>query len=270
MVHPTAELKVLRCFELRLDHVVVALPTNVERLLAYLAVQDCPQPRHHVASHLWMDTLDANAAANLRTALWRARRLLGQWVVTNRGYLALSEELDIDLRQMSKQARTLLRPEIGLVECDADPTLMRGDLLPDWDEEWIVDERERVRQLRVHGLEALSDKLRQAGRTGEAVDVALTAIAAEPLRESAHRLLVAAHLAEGNVSEARRQYDRYRDLLWDDLGIEPSIELRTLIQQARPASELTSPATARVRAGRQIVPRLRQAQHSSSERRSSR
>jgi DNA-binding SARP family transcriptional activator len=234
--HATVELKVLRCFELRVDHVVVSVPTNVERLLAYLAVQDCPQPRHHVAGRLWMDTIDARAAASLRTALWRARRTIGDRLVTNGDTLTLSPDLDVDLRQLTRQARNLLRLESELDERDADPTLMRGDLLPDWDEEWIVGERERLRQLRVHALEALCAKLCQAGRTAEAVDVAMMAISAEPLRESAHRLLVAAHVAEGNMSEARRQYDRYRSLLWDDLGIEPSVALRSLIERACPAT----------------------------------
>lgn len=271
--HVAVELKVLRCFELRVDHVVVSVPTNVERLLAYLAVQDCAQPRHHVAGHLWMDTVDARASANLRTTLWRARQTLGDCLVTNGGSLTLSPEIDIDLRHLTRQARRLLLLENELDEGDADPTLMRGDLLPDLDEEWIVGERERLRQLRVHALEALCAKLCRAGRTGEAVDVAMMAISVEPLRESAHRLLVTAHIAEGNLSEARRQYDRYCGLLWDDLGIEPSFALRSLIDRACPMAGRgnPSPTPARdVMGRRQIVPRPRRAQRSGSGPRSSR
>ena len=57
-------------------------------------------------------------------------------------------------------------------------------------------------------------------------------MAAEPLRESAHRMVISAHLAEGNCSEALRQYERFRALLADALGLEPSPQLTELIWHA--------------------------------------
>ncbi len=100
--------------------------------------------------------------------------------------------------------------------------LLEEDLLPGWDEEWLIVERERMRQLRIHALEALSIRLREQSRFGEAIDAALSAVAAEPLRESAQIALIEAYLAEGNVSEAARQKDAYRVLLDVELGLEPS------------------------------------------------
>lgn len=223
------QLRVMCGFELRVDRCVVTAPTNVARVLAFLAVRDRPQLRQTVATHLWIDSTEDRASANLRTALWRGRQLLGDWLISEGSYLALAPEVGVDLRMLVDQAHRLFRSDAPLTEGDTDPGTMTGDLLPDWDEEWIVFERERLRQLRVHALEALCTKLSAAGRAGEAVDVGLMAVAAEPLRESAQRLLVGAYLAEGNVSEARRQYHLYRELLWDALGIEPSDELRSLV-----------------------------------------
>jgi DNA-binding SARP family transcriptional activator len=54
-------------------------------------------------------------------------------------------------------------------------------------------------------------------------------VAAEPLRESAHRALIGAHLAEGNPGEALRQYQLFRGLLGRELGIEPSPRIRALL-----------------------------------------
>jgi DNA-binding SARP family transcriptional activator len=48
------------------------------------------------------------------------------------------------------------------------------------------------------------------------------AISAEPLRESAHRSLIKAHIAEGNLTEARRAYLAYRGLVQRELGVLPS------------------------------------------------
>jgi DNA-binding SARP family transcriptional activator len=55
-------------------------------------------------------------------------------------------------------------------------------------------------------------------------------VAAEPLRESAHRALIRIHLAEGNPAEAIRQYRLYRRLAFDGLGITPSAEMVRLVE----------------------------------------
>jgi DNA-binding SARP family transcriptional activator len=95
----------------------------------------------------------------------------------------------------------------------------------------VLVERERFHQLRLHALEAVCDRLITAGRYGEAIDAGLAAVAAEPLRESAHRVLIKAHLAEGNHGEADRQYQLCRHILRDELGVEPSNALRRLVSK---------------------------------------
>lgn len=221
-------LRVLSGFELHVHGVLTALPPNAQRVLGLLAVRRRPLPRPSVASTLWMDTTDDRAAANLRTALWKARQVSGDFLAVQGNLIALSPQVEVDLDDVVELTHRLLddgevRPE------DRDPGLLTGELLPGWDEDWILFERERLRQLCIHGLEAMCRKLSEAGHDGLAVDAGLAAVAAEPLRESAQRALVAAHLREGNVSEARRQYLSYRELLWDELGIEPSESLRTLV-----------------------------------------
>ncbi len=58
----------------------------------------------------------------------------------------------------------------------------------------------------------------------------LAAVSAEPLRESAHRALIAVHLHEANYGEAVRQYERCRTMLREELGISPSPRLRDLLR----------------------------------------
>ncbi|HEX9336086.1 MAG TPA: bacterial transcriptional activator domain-containing protein, partial [Pseudonocardiaceae bacterium] len=109
------------------------------------------------------------------------------------------------------------------------------DIDPDvGDDDWLMSERERFRQLRIHGLEALAGKLITAGSHGAAVEAALGAIRADPFRESAYRLLISAYLAEGSQLEARRQYSAYRDLLRTELGLEPSEEFAALFSTGVP------------------------------------
>jgi DNA-binding SARP family transcriptional activator len=109
------------------------------------------------------------------------------------------------------------------------------DLLPGWYDDWALIERERLRQRTLHALEALSKHLSRAGRFADAVEAAILAVTAEPLRESAQRVLIEAHLAEGNLVEARRGYQAYRDLVNRELGVEPSKGLLTLLNPVPPS-----------------------------------
>jgi DNA-binding SARP family transcriptional activator len=93
----------------------------------------------------------------------------------------------------------------------------------------VVIERERFRQLRLYALESAAERLVAAGRLGQAIQAALMAVSEEPLRESAQRVLVRAHLARGNRGEAILQYRRYRQALHDELQVAPSPLFEQLI-----------------------------------------
>jgi DNA-binding SARP family transcriptional activator len=106
-----------------------------------------------------------------------------------------------------------------------------GDLLPDWSDEWVLLERERLRMLRLHALEAFVERCLADGRFGDASEAAIAAVSSEPLRESAQRALISVYLAEGNRVEAIRQYRRFNDLLYHELGVAPSGQLTALIDE---------------------------------------
>ena len=144
-------------------------------------------------------------------------------------HLRLARDLAVDVQELTGLAKGLESPTARAGDAP-DPSVLAGDLLPDWYEDWVVLERERYRQLRLHALEALCGRLTAAGRFGAAVQAGLAAVAGEPLRESAHRTLIQAHLAEGNPGEAVRQYHLYRRLLATELAIEPSPAIRGMVQ----------------------------------------
>jgi DNA-binding SARP family transcriptional activator len=105
-----------------------------------------------------------------------------------------------------------------------------GDLLPHWCDDWLFFERERLRQLRVHVLEALADKWLAQGCYLAALDAALSAVEVEPFRESAHRAAIRVHLAEGNVSEAVRHYWYFHDLIHQELRANPTEQITALVR----------------------------------------
>jgi DNA-binding SARP family transcriptional activator len=90
-------------------------------------------------------------------------------------------------------------------------------------------EREQLRQLRLHTLEWLCDRLSALGRHGQGIQAGLAAVAGDPLRESAWRALIRAHLAEGNRNEALRCQQAFRRRLADELGAAPTAEFDLLL-----------------------------------------
>lgn len=244
------QLLLLRGFELTDNGRAIVLPPSGQRLLAFLAFQNVPVRRTLVAGSLWPDTNDQSAAACLRSTLWRIRRIYQGLVdVVGGGSLELSRNVEVDLRKTVKGARALINAEVippsaePMMGVDADSreiaALLGGELLADWYDDWVVSEREQLRQLRLHALELLCARLTARGEHARAVEAGLTVVAEEPLRESAHRVLISAHLAEGNVSEALRQFSLCQDIFRSNLGLDPSQSLRSLI--ALPATFGDSP-----------------------------
>lgn len=206
----------------------VDLPLYADRLLAFLALRPDVGDRVLVASTLWLDTDESRAAANLRTALWRIRQADAGLVVGDGRTVGLGPGVSVDLRDAVVDAR--LEVDGKGAETSTSWERFRSELLPEWYDDWVIVERERYRQLRLHALEALAFRLSRQARHAEAVDAAQAAVAAEPLRETAQRTLIAVHLAEGNRSEARRQALRYQEELRTELGVDPSEELLALVR----------------------------------------
>jgi DNA-binding SARP family transcriptional activator len=227
------ELNLLDRLELRCGGDPVCLPDASQRLLAFLALRDRYQHRNTVAGTLWIDTTEDRAAANLRTALWRLRKLGSHLVDCDGSFLRIGGGIRIDLAGLVASARTLLERPDSREEPGTTTAALGKELLPEWDDDWVVLERERLRQIRLHGLEALCRRLAALGRHALAIEAAQTAVSMEPLRETAQRALIVAHLGEGNFSEAVRQYEAYCVLLRDNLGVGPSQALRVILAQRR-------------------------------------
>jgi len=216
-------------FDLRCSGERVTLPPSAERVIAYLALHDGPATRPNVAGTLWLDVPEDRAMANLRSALWRLRRPGVPLVHAIGDHLELAPEVIVDLHEVSAMARSLLDGAMLAGNAELERLAGGGELLGDWYEDWVLVEREHFRQIRLQALERTAFELAASGRFGRAAESALAAVATEPLRESAHRALIWVHLAQGNHSEAVRQYCIYRRLMHEELGVEPSIQMEELI-----------------------------------------
>jgi DNA-binding SARP family transcriptional activator len=211
-------LHLLAGFGVEVSGAEVPLPGSAQRVVAFVALHERPLLRTYVAGTLWLDSPEARAAGNLRSALWRIHTHTPGLVAADPQTLRLGPRVRVDLRDAETRART----ELAGTSSGVAPEELTLDLLPDWYDDWVLLERERFRQLRLRALESMCTRLAAAGRLDEALEAGQLALVGEPLRESAHRALVSLHLTEGNAAEAVRQFRLCRRLLLEQLGVEPS------------------------------------------------
>ena len=211
----------------------LVVPHMAERVLTYLALVARPVARCRLAGALWPDCPEESASKSLRTALWRLRRVDDGLVEIHGDRLRLDPGVSVDLAHLTDLAHSLIGEpgpdELGRVSL----LVKHGELLPDWDEEWVAADRERYRLTRLAALESAAEQLLAAGQPGAALIAAAAAVDAEPLRESARRIVMQIHLRQGNSVEAIREYRRYRDLLRDEFGVAPSPSIEALLARTR-------------------------------------
>jgi len=205
------------------------LPRGVQRLVAHLCLSDRPA-RTVIAGHLWPDVPEEHAHGSLRSALWRLNKATPGLIEVSGSALRLAAGVRVDVWELDDWAQRAISPPGGADEVAVPDATLLGDLLPGWYDDWVLLERERLRQLRMQALEAVAARLAFLGRHCEALEAAYAAVRADPLRESAHRTVVRVHLAQGNLAEALRAYEFFRAMVEDELGVPPTEQMTRLVQ----------------------------------------
>lgn len=227
---PRPRLELLSRFAVVVGEVEVSLPPSSERAVALLALTRGCVSRSRMASVLWPDHERTRAQANVRSVLWRLPDVVRDTIVRCGRNITMTDRWSVDVWDGRRLARAIIGRQSAL---PAERASLTKDILPHWDDFWVTLERERYRQLRLHALETLAARMIDDDRPLDAVDIALDAVLAEPLRESAQLLLIRAHLAAGNRAAAMAQFERVRRLLADELGVDPSRELLDLVDPVR-------------------------------------
>jgi DNA-binding SARP family transcriptional activator len=230
---PVTQVRLLDGFAICLEadapvRVVEDLPKSAQRLVAHLCFTHRPG-RTAVAGQLWPDVPEEHAHGSLRSALWRVHKLAPGLVEVHRGAIGIAPWVCVDVHELDAWVHRALDPRSDLDDVGVPGSHLVGDLLPGWYDDWVLLERERLRQLRLHALEVVAERFAREGRHAEALHAAFEAIRGEPLRESAHRTVVSVHLAEGNVAEAVRAFEVFANLLRDELGVGPTERMLRLV-----------------------------------------
>lgn len=221
MAEPTRRLAVVGGLGVS-PAVRLSLPSR--RLLAFLAVHGTEVPRSLVAGRLWADVPEAQARANVRRAIWQTP---AGWVAADGDELRLDAEVDLPALHAAACA-AIDGAALTLDEIER----LSVDLLPGWNEEWVLSPQESFHLLRVQALEAACITMTARGMHALATQAGTAALAADPLRESAAFALIRAHLQEGNRHAAAVRFRAFARTLDEELGVEPDPRLSRLVHTA--------------------------------------
>lgn len=210
---------------------VTITASRQRRLLVALAAHPGQAVSADLLTELVWESVPGDPVGALQTAVSRLRRVLppGPRIVTAAdGYQLVADRSAIDV--------TAFTDELDAAGTNPDRyaralTLWRGRPFADLDHPALHPEVARLVELRASAAERHGAALLGAGRAGEAVAALEALVVAEPLREAAVALLMRALVAAGRQGDALAAFARLRNVLADELGLDPSAELQTLEQQ---------------------------------------
>jgi DNA-binding SARP family transcriptional activator len=245
------EVHLLGQFSVLKDEEAVEIPSRpAQSLFAYLAMSaGTVHRREKLAGLLWPEASESNARSNLRHALWRLRKAVGdEYFLADKISIAFNAEAD------HWMDTALLEGEDGRVGSTRnlleDVSAYGGELLPGFYDDWVILERERYRALFEKKVQSLLDRLIEENRWAEVLEWGERWIALGHAPEPAYRALMFAHCGLGDTAGMASTYQRCVKVLREELGVEPSEETRAayeyLVNGGSPvAPQWAAPAPAR-------------------------
>jgi predicted ATPase/DNA-binding SARP family transcriptional activator len=226
------EVSLLGKFEVLLKGEPVEIPSRpAQSLLSYLILNaGVAHRREKLAGLLWPDSEETNARSNLRHALWRLRKAIGdQYFDSDKVAICFISgsdyQLDVDFLKHQLD-------EVGTSD-DLIPIIStyKGDLLPGFYGEWVSLEREGLRAVFEDRIQNLLDLLVEEGKWREVREWAEFWISQGQSPEPAFRALMVAHSGLGDFSGVALAYQRCVEALKGELDVEPCEETRALYER---------------------------------------
>jgi DNA-binding SARP family transcriptional activator len=213
--------------------------------------------RDALANAVWPEGLPDTWSSALRSVISRVRAFVAQALAEEDGDVLVARGgvyllrlpadtiVDVELAEneiaAARDAVDRHRFEVALRSATEATRRLRGPFLTDHDSEWVRLQREHLGDLLVTGLEVACRAASALGDGAVSLSAALEATQLAPLRESAHRCLMAAHAAAGNRAQALRAYQRLRRMLAEELGVDPDAETEAAYLQLLGAPPLPPP-----------------------------
>lgn len=216
---------------------------RLQSLFVYLVLHSsAPQMRSQIAFQFWPDSSESQAHTNLRKLVYTLRSSLPdseRYLRIDNDSLQLRPEAPLivdvgDFENALALASAARKADDSGAEQEALENairLYRGSLLPGCYEDWIMPDRERLRQACTRALQRLVELLENRCSYSDAIRYAGLLLEFDSLQEESYRLLMRLHALNGDRLAALQAYRRCAALLQQELAVEPSRETRQLYER---------------------------------------
>lgn len=208
---------------------------SVQSLFAYIVLNSgTSHRREKLAKILWPDSSETTARENLRHALWRIRKAFPQkmsimYLSTDDFMIAFNDSAQcwFDVAILKKAETCKCADDLV-----ANISVYRGELMPGFDDEWVILEREYLNFVFEHNMARLMAMLQTECRWLDVLDWGERWIAFGQRPEPAYRALMLAHTEKGDMSKVGDAYERCVRSL-GEIGLEPSEQTRILYEKIK-------------------------------------
>jgi DNA-binding SARP family transcriptional activator len=225
------------------------LSQSLQTLLAYLLIhRHRTHSREILADLLWGESDPGRARKCLNTTLWRLRKAIEDTaclpaetylITTQQGELGFNFQPDtwLDTADFEQRVRPALAKPFSsatseeINALDDGICLYQGDLLEGFYQDWVLQERERLRNLYLDSLWYLMRCYQQRSQPENSIPYGFQLLRLEPLREDVHRVMMRLYCETGQRALAVRQYEQCCAILNTELGIAPMPETQALYHQ---------------------------------------
>ncbi len=216
-------------------------PIQQSFLTLLLLHRDASQSRQYLSFCLWPESAEAQAQANLRTLLVRLRRVwpaIDRFIEITSHSIRWKSSADYNL-DVAEFEEVIHQAEFSGSEIDLHALrlhleravqLYRGDLLPTCYKDWIMPERERLRQLFLQSIRTLAELEEKQNDLGSAIGHIHYLLNLEPLDETTYQWLMRLHAERGDRAGIVRSFETCAAVLKLELNIEPSPATRVMYQ----------------------------------------
>jgi DNA-binding SARP family transcriptional activator/predicted ATPase len=226
------EVKLLGQFEIALDGQSLEIPSRpAQSLLAFLMLnRGAAHRREKLAGLLWPDSSESNARNNLRQALWRIRKMIGDgYLVADKVSVSFSAEKDYWLDAQILETAAGGNAPVEVLERAV--SVYEGELLPGFYDQWVTLERERLQALFEQRIHSLSQLLVEDGRWDDVTKWAERWISLGQAPEPAYRALMTAAAGRGDQAGVVAAFHRCVEALEEEVGVEPSPETLDIFEK---------------------------------------
>ena len=234
-------------FTMNVDEEILTDEVNrsqkIWNVLSYLIVhRDRYVPQSEFIEQFWPDENSSNPVNALKTLLYRVRAMLEPLfgadidpILSQRGSYSWNRAIECSVdadefeRLCQKAAEARLSDEKRMDLYRRADALYRGDFLPKLSNElWTIPITARYHNLYLKSVKEFAALLEKHEAFEEMAAVCMRASLIDQLDEEIHILIVRALLRQGKDAAALAHYESATDLLYRNLGVRPSQELRAL------------------------------------------